>query len=50
MSKDELDKRKKTAIQELENAKKHCDYIIDTSKKTKEDTLNNFLEIIKNYT
>jgi hypothetical protein len=30
MSKDELEKRKITAIQELENAKKYCDYIIDT--------------------
>lgn len=46
MSKDELEKRKITAIQELENAKKYCDYIIDTWKKTKEEVLKNVLDFI----
>lgn len=48
MSDEELKKRKITAIEELENAKIHCDYIIDTSEKTKEEVLQETLEIIKN--
>ncbi|MFA5917254.1 MAG: shikimate kinase [Candidatus Gracilibacteria bacterium] len=48
MSKNELEKRKITAIEELENAKKYCDYIIDTSDKTKDVVLKQALEIINN--
>jgi hypothetical protein len=47
MSDEELEKRKITAIKELEEAKKYCDYIIDTSDKTKDEVLNQALEIIK---
>jgi len=47
MSEEELRERRKAAINEIEEAKKHCDYIIDTSDKTKDEVLNQALEIIK---
>ncbi len=46
MSNEELEKRKITAIEELEEAKKYCDYIIDTSDKTKDEVLNQVFGII----
>ncbi len=48
MSDLELEKRKITAIGELEKAKNHCDYIIDTSAKAKEEVLSETLKLIKN--
>jgi hypothetical protein len=48
MSEDELKERRKTAIKEIEEAKKYCDYIIDTSDKTIDVVLKQALEIINN--
>ncbi|NDK08305.1 guanylate kinase [Candidatus Gracilibacteria bacterium] len=49
MSKEELEKRKLTAIEEIKNAKIHCDYMIDTSDKSKEEVLKKVLDFINSY-
>lgn len=47
MSEIELEERRKTAVKEIEEARKNCDYIIDTWGKSKEEVLEEVLGIIK---
>jgi hypothetical protein len=46
MESGELKRRLNTALIEKEKSEKICDYIIDATK-TKEEILNEFLEILK---
>jgi len=49
MSEEELQNRRDSLKLEKKDSKLHCDYIIDTSNKSKEETLEAALKIIKKY-
>jgi len=47
MSAEEFIKREKSLIREVEEAKKYCDYIIDTSNITPEEVFEEVVEILE---
>lgn len=46
MTKEEFEKREKSLIREVEEAKKYCDYIVDTSDISPEEVFEDVMEIL----